>query len=49
MREVGAGEDAVAEENHEASEGAGSLLGKARGYGLHHLVRALRVQNGLES
>ena len=49
MREVGAGEDAVADQNHESGERAGPLLREAGRYGLHDLVCAFRVEDSLQS
>ena len=47
--EVGAGENAVADQYDEAGEGAGPFLGEAVGRGLDDSERALRVENRFES
>ena len=49
LREVGAGENAVADQHDEAGEGAGPFLGEAVRRGLDDSERALRVENRLES
>ena len=47
--EVGAGEDAVADQHDEAGEGAGPFLGEAVRRGLDDSERALRVENRFQS
>ena len=47
--EVGAGENAVADQYNEAGEGAGPFLGEAVGRSLDDSERALRVENRFES
>ena len=49
LRKVGAGEDAVADQYHEAGERAGPLLSEAGGYRLQDLVCAFRVEDSLQS
>ena len=46
--EVGAGEDAVADQYHEAGEGAWPFLGEAVSDGLHDPKCAFRVEDCLE-
>ena len=49
LREVGSGEDAVAEQYHEDGERAGPFLGEAVSHGLHDPKCAFRVEDCLES